>query len=146
YLASPAVEHPGRAGVRAADLAAHAAVAIFCKTDRCAGDRKPSPHRHRSAGAGERRLSHHVRDRIRLLALGCELGGVPVPDPACGEDVADGARGTTDSSRRSKNKHLWLDRHPNSAGGNRTTFLMARPPHPHIQRALAAMADMGLLE
>ena len=29
--AAPAVEHPWRAGVRAADLAAHAAVAIFCR-------------------------------------------------------------------------------------------------------------------
>ena len=38
--------------------------------------------------ACQRRLSLHVRHRVRLFALGVELGGVPVPDPARGEDAS----------------------------------------------------------
>ena len=33
-------------------------------------------------------LSGDVRDGVRLFAVDFELGGVPVPDPACGEDAA----------------------------------------------------------
>ena len=33
-------------------------------------------------------LSDHVRDRVRLFALDIELGGLHVPDPACGENAA----------------------------------------------------------
>ena len=42
-------------------------------------------------------LSHHVRDGVRLFALDFELGGVPVPDPACGEDAAGFARRAADT-------------------------------------------------
>ena len=40
----------GRSGIRAIDLAAHPAVAIFCQTDRSLSQRKPSPHRDIGAG------------------------------------------------------------------------------------------------
>ena len=41
------------------------------------GDRRRQP-----------RLSRHVRDDLRLFQVDFELGGVPVPDPARGEDAA----------------------------------------------------------
>ena len=37
---------------------------------------------------GERRLSRDVRDGVRLFAVDFELGGLHVPDPACGQDLA----------------------------------------------------------
>ena len=37
---------------------------------------------------GQPRLSRHVCDRVRLFSVDFELGGVPVPDPARGEDAA----------------------------------------------------------
>ena len=56
---------------------------ITALSDRCS-----SPHRHRRDRHGQPRLSRHVCDRVRLFALDFELGGVPVPDPACGESAA----------------------------------------------------------
>ena len=56
-------------------------------------------------------LSRHLCHRVRLFALGLELGGLPVPDPACGEDPAGVARGAADTGRRSNDVRARLDRH-----------------------------------
>ena len=56
------------------------------------------PHRHRRDRHDQPRLSRHVRDRVRLFPLDFELGGVPVPDPACGESAAVFERHTADIS------------------------------------------------
>ena len=48
---------------------------------------------------GKRRLSGDVRDRVRLFTLDFELGGLHVPDPACGQDLAGLARGSADIER-----------------------------------------------
>ena len=53
HLGAPAAQSSGASRFRAADLAAHAAVAIFCGSDRGAFRRRASPHRHR----GDRRSS-----------------------------------------------------------------------------------------
>ena len=71
-----------------------------------------------------RGLSHHLCHRVRLFALGLELGGLPVPDPACGEDPAGVARGAADTGRRSNDVRARLDRHRHPAGGNRAAVLM----------------------
>ena len=42
------------------------------------------------------RLSRHVRDDVRLFEVDFELGGVPVLDPACGEDTAGFKGGVAD--------------------------------------------------
>jgi hypothetical protein len=88
HLGAHAVQSAGRSGVRAADLAAHAAVEIFCGTDPGAVGRLASPRRHRRDRRCKRGLSHHVRDGVRLFAVDFELGGLHVPDPARGEDAA----------------------------------------------------------
>jgi hypothetical protein len=70
------------------DLAARPTVEILCQFDHVAYGRLASPHRHRRHCRGERRLSHHVRDRVRLFAMDLELGGLHVPDLACGKNPA----------------------------------------------------------
>ena len=112
HLGAPAAQPSRRAGVCAADLAAHAALAIFSRSDRGACHRNAPPHRHRCDHHGQPRLSRHVRDRVRLFALDFELGGVPVPDPACGEDAA-GFEGHAADIRR------MTERPRSSAGSSR---------------------------
>ena len=46
-----------------------------------------------AALAGVPRLFRHVRHRVRLLAMGLELGGLHVPDPARGQGAAGRAAG-----------------------------------------------------
>ncbi len=91
-------------------------------------------------------LSRDVRDGVRLFPLDFELGGVPVPDPACGEDAAGVTGRAADIGGRSKDDGVRLDRDADPARRDRAAVLIveSRPPHPHIQRALAAMADMRL--
>ena len=60
----------------------------FRRPDPALAERSASPRRHRCDRRREPRLSHHVRDRVRLFAVDFELGGLHVPDPACGEDAA----------------------------------------------------------
>ena len=45
---------------------------------------------------GERGLSRDVCDGVRLFAMDLELGGLPVPDPACGQDAARLAKRAAD--------------------------------------------------
>ena len=59
-----------------------------------------------------RRLSHHVRHRVRLFAMGVELGGLHVPDAACGEDAAGCPRNPARSRRT-------IRRRPSSARSSR---------------------------
>ena len=105
-------------------LAACAAVALFCRIDPCARGRAASPRRGRRAAAGQRGLSDHLCHRVRLFALDLELGGLPVPDPACGENPAGFARGAADTGRRSNDIRARLDCHHPPAGGNRAAVLM----------------------
>src|SRR6266851_654047 len=88
YLESHAVKPAGHSRVCAVDLAARAIVEILCQFDPVAYGRLASPRRHRRHCRGEPRLSHHVRDRVRLFAMDLELGGLHVPDPACGKNLA----------------------------------------------------------
>ena len=63
-------------------------VEILCQFDRVAYGGLASPRRHRRHSRCEPRLSHHVRDRVRLFAMDLELGGLHVPDLACGKNPA----------------------------------------------------------
>ncbi|MFK4619103.1 hypothetical protein ABIF50_002380 [Bradyrhizobium diazoefficiens] len=92
----------GVPGVCASDLAAHAAVALFCQFDRRARKRDAPAPRHRRADRRQPRLSRDVRDGVRLFALDLELGGLHVPDPACGEDAAGQPGDPADPSRGSQ--------------------------------------------
>ena len=69
----------------------------FARLDQCAVGRDASPHRDRRDRDRQRSLSHHVRDGVRLFAMDFELGGVPVSDPACGEDAAGFRGGAADT-------------------------------------------------
>ena len=60
----------------------------FAESDPLAGGRVAPPRRHRRASCGERGLSDDLCDGVRLFAMDLELGGLHVPDPACGEDLA----------------------------------------------------------
>ncbi|MHC2804851.1 hypothetical protein ACVMII_004597 [Bradyrhizobium diazoefficiens] len=102
HLGPPAAQHPRRAGVCASDLAAHAAVALFWQFDRRARKRDAPAPRHRRADRRQPRLSRDVRDGVRLFALDLELGGLHVPDPACGEDAAGQPGDPADPSRGSQ--------------------------------------------
>src|SRR5438876_5210466 len=99
-----------------------------------------------------------------------ELGGLHVPDPARREDLARLARSATSALGRSQDRNIRLDRDPDSARRNHPAVLIIvltrfssrepvtplrlntlcilqfRPPDAYVQRALAAMADMRLLE
>jgi hypothetical protein len=96
YLGSHAVKPAGHSRVCAVDLAARPVVEILCQFDPVACGRLASPRRRRRHCRGEPRLSHHVRDRVRLFAMDLELGGLHVPDPACGEDAAGQQGGSAD--------------------------------------------------
>ena len=87
HLATHAFEPARRSRLRAADRAACAALALFCRIDPCARGRAASPRRGRRAADGQRGLSDHLCHRVRLFALGLELGGLPVPDSVCGETL-----------------------------------------------------------
>ena len=52
--------------------------------------------------AGESGLSGDVCDRVRLFAMDFELGGLHVPDPACGQDAARLAGRAADINGRSE--------------------------------------------
>ena len=99
YLGAAAAQQPWHSRVCAADLAAHAAVAIFCEPDRSTSDRHASPNSHRCDYDRQSRLSRDVRNGVRLFPMDFELGGVPVPDPARGEDAARLTRGGADIGR-----------------------------------------------
>ena len=58
------------------------------RPDRSPSCRSASPHRRGGDHRNQPRLSRDVRDGVRLFPLDFELGGVPVPAPACGEDAA----------------------------------------------------------
>ena len=88
HLGAHAFQSAGRPGVRPADLAARAAVEIFCGTDPVAVGRLASPRRHRRDRSRKPGLPDYLRGGVRLFAVDFELGGLHVPDPARGEDVA----------------------------------------------------------
>src|SRR6185437_15349945 len=133
-------------GVRVADLAAYAAVALLCgEHPRAARGLAPAA-RDRRADRRQFWLSHHVRDRVRLFALDLELGCLHVPDPACGEDAAGLARGQADPIGRPQDHDLRRHPHADPTRRNRPAVLESRPPDPNIERAFAAMADMRFLE
>ena len=88
HLGAHAVQHSRHSRVCAVDLAARPALEIFCRPDSRAGGRIPPPHGRRSARNRERGLSGDVRDGVRLFPVDLELGGLHVPDPARGQDVA----------------------------------------------------------
>jgi hypothetical protein len=96
HLAADALQYPGHPGVCIVDLAARPALAIFCRFDPCAPGRFAPTHRHRLRHDGKRGLSDHVRDGVRLFAVDFELGGLHVPDPACGQGPARLARSAAD--------------------------------------------------
>ncbi len=72
------------------------ALAIFCRPGSVARRGFTPAHRDRRHRGGERGLSHHVCDRVRLFAMGLELGRLPVPDPACGQGAARRANRAAD--------------------------------------------------
>ena len=72
----------------------------------------------------QRRLSRHLRHRVRLFALGLELGGLHVPDPACGEDPAGSREVPPITGRTIKDIRARLDRYHPPARGNRAAVLM----------------------
>src|ERR1700722_1818500 len=81
--------------------------------------------------------------------MGFELGGLHVPDPACGKNLARLEAGRADIDRRQKEQYSRLDRHTDPARRDRAAILNgsdSRSPDSHIQRALAPMADMRFLE
>jgi hypothetical protein len=88
YLGSHAVESAGHSRLCAVDLAPRPALAILFQFDPVAYGRFASPPCHCRDRYGERGLSDHVCDRVRLFAMDFELGGLHVPDPACGKDIA----------------------------------------------------------
>ena len=57
----------------------------------------------------ERGLSDDVCDRVRLFAMDFELGGLHVPDPACGQDACP-------PRRRCRRYRRTIERPPFSAG------------------------------
>ena len=64
--------------------------------------RRPPPHRHRGDHSRQPRLSRDVRDGVRLFQMDFELGGVPVPDPACGKNAAGVTGRAVDFNGRSQ--------------------------------------------
>src|ERR1700730_14366026 len=95
-LGSHAVEPARHSLVCVVDLAARPALEIPCRFDPRAGPRISSPRRRCLAGRGECCLSDHLCDRVRLFAMDLELGGLHVPDPACGKNLARLARRAAD--------------------------------------------------
>src|SRR6266404_9339230 len=149
YLGSHAVKPAGHSRVCAADLAARPPVEILCQFDPVAYGSLASPHRHRRHYRGEPRLSRHVRDRVRLFAMDLELGGLHVPDPACGKNLARLKGRAADLNERSRDHIFRLDRYPDPARRDRAALLSGlqfRSPDAHVERALAAMADMRFLK
>src|SRR5205085_3209776 len=115
HLGAHAVKPFGRSGVCTADLAAFAALEIFCRTDPVAARGLASPRRHGSADRSKPWLFRAVPDRVRLLAMGLELGGLHVPDPARREDLARLARSAASALGRPQDRDIRLDRDPDSA-------------------------------
>jgi hypothetical protein len=95
-LAAHALEPARRSRLRAADLVAHAALAIFCRDDPRAARRLASSNCDRGPDRGQPRLSRDVRDRVRLFQVGVELGRLHGADPARDQDAAGRARGRAD--------------------------------------------------
>src|ERR1700687_4579148 len=86
FLGALAFQHPRHSRVCAADLAAHPALEIFYQSNPKADGAYAPARRHCLACRGERGLSDDVRNGVRLFAMDLELGGLHVPDPACGEN------------------------------------------------------------
>ncbi len=124
--AAHALEPVGHSGVRAADLAACAALAIFRGIDPIAVRSIAPPRRHRRPCRREPRLSGDLCDGVRLFAVDFKLGGLHVPDPACGEDLARRARRAAGASGRQKDLCSRLDRYGHPAGRDYKTFLIAQ--------------------
>src|SRR5260370_35693648 len=78
-----------------------------------------------------------------------ELGGLHVPDPACGKNLARLKGRAADLNERSRDHTFRLDRYPDPARRDRAALLIGlqfRSPDAHVERALAAMADMRFLK
>ena len=69
-------------------------------------------------------LPDYLRGRVRLFAVDFELGGLHVPDPACGEDAA-GCGCRAGGGRGSAQHGVRLDRDADSARGDRAAVLDA---------------------
>ena len=96
----------------------------FAALDSGAVRRVASPRRRRRDIGGKSGLPDHVRDRVRLFAMDFELGGLHVPDPACGEDAA-GRRCRAGRGGGSAQSGVRLDRDADSTGGDRAAVLEA---------------------
>ncbi len=88
YVAAPAIQHSGNSSVRTADLAAQPRLEVLCQVNPRVIGRIAPPHRDRQRSFGEHWLSDHVCDRVRLLPVDLELGGLHVSDFACRQNPA----------------------------------------------------------
>ncbi len=83
-----------------------------------------SARRHRRRCRGQPLLSDYVRDRVRLFAMDFELGGLHVPDPARGKNLAGRAGRAADCRGRPKDHRSRLDRDVDPAGRGRAAVLI----------------------